>query len=170
MTEQAEGKRSHALRQWVRFSLGTLLLATTFTCIAVVVGLWQIKPPKDLPQIITVLGPVTSGEKVALDYPTDDETLAAFDEALAQQPGLGGVRSASKLKDCVLIREKIADYMDATKEYYMIGKARLHHAHYRCSLYAGPDQEIRFVLVIDHQHLHMISEPAQGEALADSNS
>lgn len=68
-----------------------------------------------------------------------------------------------------VIREKIADFVDPPRFYPLIGPARLHHCHYKGTLFIGDDQVD--VVYIDSTHLHPIAEgPDTAESeLASSN-
>jgi len=129
---------------------------------------------------VPILGPVTSGgPPVALDPPTDDEVMRAFEKA---SPVAGGVpllyeRQRNNVR---IIKEKIADYIDPPRFYPIVGPAQLHHAHYKCTVYYSQrdivgypvphsldDVEAVETIYIDHNHLHMVGdvEPYQTPTL-----
>ncbi|QDS93295.1 hypothetical protein FF011L_20570 [Roseimaritima multifibrata] len=129
---------------------------------------------------VPILGPTTHGTTpVALDPPSDDEVIRAFEKA---NPVAGGVpllyeRQRNNVR---IIKEKITDYIDPPRFYPLIGPAQLHHAHYKCTIYysqrdiAGypvphslDDEEAVETLYIDHNHFHMVGdvEPYQTPTL-----
>lgn len=101
---------------------------------------------------VSVAGPVTTGEKVTpLDPPSDEEVLRALATKLGNEHRSlsGGNRR--------IVKELVATYTDPPKwQQKSFGKAQLHHAHYKCTIYfddpqGKPQEEVVYV---DHNHLH----------------
>lgn len=112
---------------------------------------------------IPIIGPITvKGEAVALDPPSDDEIIQALKKIpsgrlLAEQSKEGPKQKFE------IVREKIADYLDPQEFVPLIGDARLHHAHYKCTVYIeSADKTVEqkqiapCIVYIDHQHFHLI--------------
>jgi hypothetical protein len=120
---------------------------------------------------VPILGPTTSGgDPVALDPPSDDEVMQALESARPVQGGIPLIYERQR-NDVRIIKEKIADYVDPPRFYPLIGPARLHHAHYKCTVYFEEKQIIGYpvphtlhdreaveVLYIDHNHFHMVGD------------
>jgi hypothetical protein len=122
-----------------------------------------------------ILGPITSGEIIALDPPSDDEVMRAMERA---QPVQGGVpflweRNRNNVR---IVKCKIADYIDPPRFYPLVGPAQQHHAHYKCTVYYEDvrrigwpvphtlrDEDAREVIYIDHNHLHMVGNVDTGD-------
>ncbi len=120
---------------------------------------------------VPILGPTTAGnEPVALDPPSDDEVMRAFEKA---NPVGGGIPLLFERQrnDVRIIKEKIADYIDPPRFYPLIGPAQLHHAHYKCTIYYSQrdivgypvphsldDEEAVETIYIDHNHFHMVGD------------
>lgn len=129
---------------------------------------------------VPILGPTTAGgPPVALDPPTDDEVMMAFEKA---RPAGGGIPLLfeTQRNNVRIIKEKIADYVDPPRFIPLIGPAQLHHAHYKCTIYYSQrdivgwpvphsldDEEAVETIYIDHNHFHMVGdvEPYQTPAL-----
>ena len=121
------------------------------------------------PQDISVMGPVTSGKVVeALPPPSDDEVMKVLADPIKGGPP---VVHETTLNNVRIVKEKIADYIDPRRFYPMIGKAQMHHAHYKCTVYADKTTKVGWpvphtteekqtveVLYIDHNHLHVFRE------------
>ncbi len=124
---------------------------------------------------VPILGPlVPGGPDVALDLPSDDEVMRAFERA---QPVQGGIplmweRQRNNVR---IVKEKIADYIDPPRVYPLLGPAQLHHAHFKCTIYYSQttrvgwpvpytysDQDAVEVVYIDHNHLHMVGNVDTG--------
>lgn len=124
---------------------------------------------------VPILGPlVPGGPDVALDVPSDDEVMRAFERA---QPIQGGTPFfwESHRDNVRIVKEKIADYIDPPRVYPLIGPAQLHHAHYKCTVYYSQtthvgwpvpysysDEDAVEVIYIDHNHLHMVGNVDPG--------
>jgi len=118
---------------------------------------------------VPILGPVTSGDVIALDPPTPDEVMRALEKARPTEGGLPFLHEVQR-NNVRMIIEPIADYLDPPRVYPLIGPAQQHHAHYRCTLYLTEttrvgwpvpyttvDEDTREVVYIDHNHLHVIN-------------
>ncbi len=123
-----------------------------------------------------ILGPIPAGtECIAIDPPSDDEVMRAFEKA---QPVQGGVallweRNRNNVR---IVKEKIADYVDPPRHYPLVGPAQQHHAHYKCTIYYEDvrrigwpvphtlrDEDAREVIYVDHNHLHMVGNVDTGQ-------
>jgi hypothetical protein len=124
---------------------------------------------------VPVLGPLTAGgPATALDEPSDDEIMRAFERARPTQGGLPLLHEIQR-NDVRIVKEKIADYVDPPRVVPMIGPAQLHHAHYKCTIFYSEnvwvgwpiphrlrDEEAVEVIYIDHNHFHMVGNVDPG--------
>lgn len=125
----------------------------------------------DQPRKIQVWGPETAGERaVAGDPPSDDEVLQVLKEA---RPASSGVpmlieKQRSNIR---IIKEKIADFVDPPRFYPNVGRAKLHHAHYKCTIHFDEKTKVGYpvphtlkkedaidVVYIDHTHFHIVGD------------
>jgi hypothetical protein len=118
---------------------------------------------------VPVLGPITSGgPPVALDPPSDDEVMRAFEKTKAVEGGIPLLWERNR-NNVRIVKQKIADYTDEPRFYPLIGPAQQHHAHYKCTIYYEDvrhigwplphtikDEDAEEVIYIDHNHLHMV--------------
>jgi hypothetical protein len=116
-----------------------------------------------------ILGPILpGGPTVALDPPSDDEVMRAWERANPIQGGLPFLHEVQR-NNVRIVKEKIADYIDPPRVVPLIGPVQLHHAHYKCTVYYTEitrvgwpvphtlvDEDAREVLYIDHNHFHMV--------------
>jgi hypothetical protein len=116
-----------------------------------------------------ILGPITSGaEVVALDPPSDDEVIRAWEKANPIQGGLPFLHERQR-NNVRIVKDKIADYVDPPRVVPLIGPVQLHHAHYKCTIYYTEitrvgwpvphtlvDEDSQEVIYIDHNHFHMV--------------
>jgi hypothetical protein len=124
-----------------------------------------IEPYKPIP----VLGEITSGEPATpLEPPTDHEVMQAL-KCLQRQEQRPCFNERHR-KDVVIIKEKIADFVDPERFYPLIGKAQLHHSHYKCTILFteraikdlpgnAEERSSVEVIYIDHNHFHMPGNP-----------
>lgn len=124
---------------------------------------------------VPILGPLTSGgPAVALDEPSDDEVMRAFERARPIEGGLPLLHEVQR-NNVRIVKQKIADYVDPPRVYPLIGPAQLHHAHYKCTIYFSEtirvgwpvphtlkDEDAVEVVYIDHNHLHMVGDVDPG--------
>lgn len=124
---------------------------------------------------VPILGPITAGgPAIALDQPSDDEVMRAFEKANPIQGGLPMLHEVQRSK-VRIVKEKIADYVDPPRVVPLIGPAQLHHAHYKCTIYytevtrvgwpvpyTTTDEEAAEVIYIDHNHFHMVGNVDPG--------
>jgi hypothetical protein len=124
---------------------------------------------------VPVLGPITAGgPAVALDPPSDDEVMRAFERIHPVEGGLPLLHER-QINNVRIVKEKIADYVDPPRFYPLIGPAQLHHAHYKCTVYFEKvthvgwpvphtlrDEDAQEVIYIDHNHFHMCGHPDAG--------
>ena len=120
---------------------------------------------------VPILGPLTAGGPVeALDPPSDDEVWRALERARPVQGGIPFLNETQR-NNVVIVKEKIADYVDPPRVVPLIGPAQLHHAHYKCTVYFTErkishwpvphtleDEEAVEVIYIDHNHFHMVGD------------
>jgi hypothetical protein len=123
-----------------------------------------------------VLGPIIpGGPVVALDPPSDDEVVRAWERANPVQGGLPFLHER-QINNVRIIKDKIADYVDPPRVYPLIGPAQQHHAHYKCTVYYEDvrrvgwpvphtlrDEDAREVIYVDHNHLHMVGNVDTGD-------
>lgn len=116
-----------------------------------------------------ILGPIIpGGPAVALDPPSDDEVIRAWEKADPIQGGLPFLHERQH-NNVKIVKEKIADYVDPPRVVPLIGPVQLHHAHYKCTIYFTEvtrvgwpvphtlvDEDAREVIYIDHNHFHMV--------------
>ncbi len=124
---------------------------------------------------VPILGPITAGgPAVALDPPSDDEVMRAFEAANPVQGGLPFLHEV-QINNVRIVKDKIADYVDPPRFIPLIGPAQLHHAHYKCTIYytkitrvgwpipyTVKDEDAREVIYIDHNHFHMVGNVDTG--------
>ncbi len=125
---------------------------------------------------VPIMGPITSGGPTqALDPPTDDEVWWALERANPVQGTIPFLYETQR-NNVRIVKEKIADYIDPPRVIPLIGPARLHHAHYKCTVYFTErrivgwpfphtliDEDSVEVIYIDHNHFHMDGNPDLGE-------
>ena len=124
---------------------------------------------------VPILGPITAGgPAVALDPPSDDEVMVAFERACPVEGGLPFLHEIQR-NNVRIVKCKIADYVDPPRFVPLIGPAQLHHAHYKCTIYyervtrvGWPvphtirDEDAVEVVYIDHNHFHMVGNVDTG--------
>lgn len=124
---------------------------------------------------VPVLGPLTPGGAIeAMDEPSDDEVMRAFERARPVQGGTPFLHETQR-NNVRIIKEKIADYVDPPRFVPLIGPAQLHHAHYKCTIYYSEmvnvgwpvpyrvrDRDAVEVIYIDHNHFHMVGNLDDG--------
>ncbi len=118
---------------------------------------------------VPILGPIAAGgPAIALDEPSDDEVMRAFERARPTEAGMPFLHTIQR-NDVRIVKEKIADYIDDPRVIPLIGPAQLHHAHYKCTIFFSEttrvgwpvphtlrDEEGVEVIYIDHNHFHMV--------------
>ena len=116
-----------------------------------------------------ILGPIVpGGPTVALDPPSDDEVVRAWEKANPVQGGLPFLHEKQR-NNVRIVKDKIADYIDPPRVVPLIGPVQLHHAHYKCTIYYTEitrvgwpvphtlvDEDSQEVIYIDHNHFHMV--------------
>lgn len=122
-----------------------------------------------------ILGPLMpGGPAVALDPPSDDEVMRAWEKANPIQGGLPFLHERQR-NNVRIVKEKIADYVDPPRVVPLLGPVQLHHAHYKCTIYYTEkvrvgwpvphtlvDQDAVEVIYVDHNHLHMVGNVDTG--------
>ena len=123
---------------------------------------------------VPLTGPITKGGRAkALDPPSDSEILDVFHKLRKQRIGPEDYGQYQP-KNIRIVKEKIADYIDPPRFVPMIGRAHLHHAHYKCSIYfkgralTSPTpvdkraEALRVETVyLDHNHFHLVDDSAE---------
>jgi hypothetical protein len=121
---------------------------------------------------VPVLDPV-EGENAplfCLDPPTDDEIIRALPPSEA---GAGGYAffAETQINNVRMVVEPIVDRIDECKFYPLVGPARLHHCHYKCTVYYDKTiisgwpipfmhtDATQSVVYIDHDHLIRCAGP-----------
>ena len=116
-----------------------------------------------------ILGPIIpGGPMVALDPPSDDEVVRAWEKANPVQGNFPFLWEKQR-NNVRIIKEKIADYVDPPRVVPLLGPVQLHHAHYKCTIYYTEivrvgwpvphtlvDEDAQEVIYIDHNHFHMV--------------
>ena len=120
---------------------------------------------------VPVLDPV-EGEHAPIfcvDPPTPDEVMRALPEDTSG--GFAFLAETSRNNVRIVI-EPIVDRLDECRFYPLVGPARLHHCHYKCTVYytkiirsAWPipfthEDESQEVVYVDHDHLIRCAGPA----------
>ncbi|TWU06303.1 serine/threonine-protein kinase [Stieleria varia] len=127
---------------------------------------------------VQIQEPTTSGgSPTSLAPPSDEQILKVLKEKSLFPSGIPSVYEISRDVQRI-VKEKTADYVDPTGMYPLIGKARMHHAHYKCSVYFDENADLTYpvthsvkngtrvaVIYIDQTHLHKIDD---AEPVADS--
>ena len=104
---------------------------------------------------IPILDPI-EGENApnfCMDPPSDDQVM----RALPNDPsgGIAFVRETHR-NNVRIVVEKIVDRLDECKVYPLVGPARLHHCHYKCTVYY--DKVIRSHWPIPFTHVDQTEE------------
>jgi hypothetical protein len=116
-----------------------------------------------------ILGPIVpGGPMVALDPPSDDEVIRAWEKANPQQGNFPFLWEKQR-NNVRIVKDKIADYIDPPRVVPLLGPVQLHHAHYKCTIYYTEvtrvgypvphtlvDEDSQEVIYIDHNHFHMV--------------
>jgi len=116
-----------------------------------------------------ILGPlIPGGPMIALDPPSDDEVMRAFEKANPVQGGYPFLHEKQR-NNVRIVKDKIADYVDPPRVVPLLGPVQLHHAHYKCTIYYTEitrvgwpvphtlvDEDSQEVVYIDHNHFHMV--------------
>jgi hypothetical protein len=124
---------------------------------------------------VPILGPITAGSPaVALDPPSDDEIMRAFEKAHPSEGGLPCLHEIQR-NNVRIVKEPIQDMVDPPRVYPLIGPAQLHHAHYKCTIYytevtrvgwpvpyTTTNEDAQEVIYIDHNHFHMVGNVDPG--------
>lgn len=122
---------------------------------------------------VPILDPVEGDNAplYCLDSPSDDEVIRALPEGVR---GAGGFAflAETRMNNVRIVKENIVDRVDDCRFYPLVGPARLHHCHYKCTVYydktkqsdwpvpfSFTDQSVE-VVYIDHDHLIRCAGPA----------
>ena len=106
---------------------------------------------------VPVIGPTTEGDaSIALDPPSDEEVIQALEKARPTR-GFIPLLYQKHPNNVRIVREKIAEFVDPPRNIPLIGMAKLHHAHYRCTIHFSErsDKDASEVIYIDHNHFHL---------------
>ncbi len=118
---------------------------------------------------VPILPPLVPGAPTeALDPPSDDEVMRAWERANPIQGGLPFLHEYQR-NNVRIVKDKIADYIDPPRVVPLIGPVQLHHCHYKCTIYYSEttrvgwpiphtlvDEDSQEVIYIDHNHFHMV--------------
>lgn len=118
---------------------------------------------------VPILGPIVPGAPTeALDPPSDDEVMRAWERANPIQGGLPFLHEYQR-NNVRIVKDKIADYVDPPRVVPLLGPVQLHHCHYKCTIYYSEttrvgwpvphtlvDEDSQEVIYIDHNHFHMV--------------
>ena len=109
-----------------------------------------------------------------LDPPTTDEIVRALPPSVKGAGGFAFIAEKS-MNNVRIVVEPIVDRVDECRFYPLVGPARLHHCHYKCTVYFTEtirkgwpiahtleDVEEIEVAYIDHNHLHMVGNVDTG--------
>lgn len=124
---------------------------------------------------VPILGPITEGgPAMALDPPSQDEIMRALEEARPLEGGLPFLHETQR-NNVRIVLEPIADYVDPPRPVPLIGPARLHHAHYKATIYfteitrvgwpipyTKTNEDAQEVIYIDHNHFHIVGNVDAG--------
>jgi hypothetical protein len=55
-----------------------------------------------------------------------------------------------------IIKEKLVDFIDPPRVFPMVGLARLHHSHYKCTIWSDKDEVD--AVYLDRTHFHGVTE------------
>jgi len=124
---------------------------------------------------VPILGPITAGGPIqALDPPSDDEVMMAMEKARPVRGGFPYLEEKQR-NNVRIVKEKIADYIDAPRVYPLLGPAQQHHAHYKCIVYFDETTRVGWpiphtldkpeeieVVYIDHNHFHIVGNVDTG--------
>ncbi len=120
---------------------------------------------------VPILDPI-EGEDAplfCLDSPSPDEIIRALPDSTS-----GGVPflAETRRNNIRFVVEPIVDRLDECKFYPMVGPARIHHCHYRCTVFFEETKvshwpipftttdQVQEVVYIDHDHLIRCAGPA----------
>lgn len=123
---------------------------------------------------VPILDPV-EGENAplfCLDPPSEDEIVRALPDQTS-----GGVPFLAEThrNNMRMVVELIVDRVDECRFYPMVGPARLHHCHYKCTVFFDEikrsywpvpftaEDRVEEVVYIDHDHLIRCAGPTAGE-------
>ncbi len=123
-----------------------------------------------------ILDPIPAGRPhVAEDAPTDDQIMRKFHEihnVRGNWPGLYEVQH----NDIIIVKEKIADYIDPVRVHPLAGPVQVHHSHWECKVYYTEvvrngwpvphtikSEEKMEVIKIDLDHAHRAGNVESGD-------
>ena len=118
---------------------------------------------------VPILPPIAEGgQAIGLDPPSDDEVMRAIEEIHPTNKGWPFLHEV-QISNVRIVKEKTVDKTDDPRVYPLIGPARLHHVHYKCTVYFTKttrvgwpiphtlvDEEVIEVVHIDKDHFHMV--------------
>lgn len=123
---------------------------------------------------VPILDPV-EGENApifCLDPPSEDEIMRALPDTTS-----GGVPflAETQRNNVRMVVELLVDRVDEPRFFPMVGPARLHHCHYKCTVFYDETKRSHWpvpfthtdrteeVVYIDHDHLIRVAGPQAGE-------
>ena len=105
-------------------------------------------------QTVPVLEPI-EGDHIpyCIDTPSDDQIIRALPEDVA-----GGIAflQETQRNNVRIVVERLVDRLDEVKVYPLVGPARLHHCHWKCTVYY--DKTIRSYWPIPFVHVDQTQE------------
>jgi len=115
-----------------RVSIRELMLVTIV--VALLLG-WCVDRQTHLASRVSTYLQMKKGAAAeALDPPTDEEVVRAWQKANSAQGGLPFLHETER-KNVRIVKEKISDYVDPVRVVPLIGSAQVHHVHYKCTIY-----------------------------------
>ena len=101
---------------------------------------------------VPVLDPV-EGDVFCVDPPSEDQVIRALPE-----DGAGGFAffQETQLNNVRIVVEPLVDRLDECKVYPLVGPCRLHHCHYKCTIYY--DKTIRSYWPVPFSHVDQSEE------------
>lgn len=118
---------------------------------------------------VAILDPITEGNHVALDEPSDDQVVRLLEKIRPLSGAVPGLETSQRVIKGI-VKEKMVDFVDPPRFYPLVGPAQLHHVHFKCTVYFSeianvgwpvphtvPAQDCVEVLTIDMDHLHRVA-------------
>jgi hypothetical protein len=96
--------------------------------------------------------PPTS-EAVDINPPSDQDVQLAWWELMHDN---GYDVDPDQVRQLRIIKEKLVDYIDPPRVFPMVGRARLHHSHHKCTIWSGEDEVD--AVYLDRTHFHPVAE------------
>jgi hypothetical protein len=122
-----------------------------------------------------IIGPLAECPKEACDGPSDAEVLHALGH---DKSGNTWIYRESR-DDIQIVSERVTDNVDEPRFFPLVGMARLHHSHWKCTVYFTQTIESDYpiqtvasrqcveVVYIDKDHLHLCEKTETPPAIDD---